>query len=278
MELASLMHLREYLDLSNHSPFNWNKVIPELRNTTDSEFRQIKLCNNSLIWLPPSFFYQFIRPELITFLDVSNNFLTFLPEELGSLTNLKTLKASKNRIEKILTNFKLLKENLHILYLDNNRLPFLPESIESLTLVYFNCENNPFVVQGLDKHIEANQAERTPPSLVILCGLEIRRNYQTIRHLCEKLLPDDLQVFLQTRFVVCSCCSRICVEESRWTCSFARTLILSSIIFSKFSVGFYYCGEKCRNEHVEKEHLHDSVQELATSQSMWRRPHVSYWW
>uniref|UniRef100_A0A1I7WX71 Leucine-rich repeat-containing protein 58 n=1 Tax=Heterorhabditis bacteriophora TaxID=37862 RepID=A0A1I7WX71_HETBA len=149
---------------SNHADLNLNdlgleripsRYLNECPGVYDPlSVRQLNISRNNFIHIPglPTF------ANLIS-LDVSNNGLSFLPDEIGTMIYLKTLIAKNNLLEELPKTMCNLEE-MEALYLSGNR-------IESLPPVVFNMPKLRIL------HLGGNMIDCLPYAIGSLSRLEI---------------------------------------------------------------------------------------------------------
>ncbi|MGK7930025.1 MAG: leucine-rich repeat domain-containing protein [Microcystaceae cyanobacterium] len=179
-EIAQLSQLQQ-LDLSNNQ---LSKLSPEIAQL--SQLQQLDLSNNQLSELPPEIaqlsqlqtldlsnnhfsdsqisYYQAIikihraKTEGVTYLDLSNNQLSELPQEIAQLSQLQQLDLSNNQLSELPPIFAQLSQ-LQQLDLSNNQLSKLPPEIAQLPQL-----------QGL--YLSNNQLSELPPIFAQLSQLQ----------------------------------------------------------------------------------------------------------
>ncbi len=118
-----------------------SKIIDFLR---DSGKTELVLAGLGLTSLPDVFGKQPLVSKVIS-LNLSNNYLTLLPEQIGLLENLTHLNLSNNQLRSIPMSIGLLEYLTH-LNLSNNQFKWLPIQINQLeTLTHLNLSNNQFI-------------------------------------------------------------------------------------------------------------------------------------
>ncbi|EFC45958.1 predicted protein [Naegleria gruberi] len=145
-----ISHSCKYLQTVHLSSNLLDELPTILADNLGNTLKELDICNNNISNLGDNF-HKFVVLERLL---MNRNFLTELPESIGSLVNLVELKASKNEIEKVShlcfnENMKKLKE----VDLDCNFIKELPSSIFLLP-------------ELITLRIEKNQLQSIPDTIV----------------------------------------------------------------------------------------------------------------
>eukprot|EP01080_Neovahlkampfia_damariscottae_P006375 gene6375-10382_t len=122
---------------------NSETMISPRRKGRDEKSTTLYLSSLKLIQLP----VYLIEENIITHLDLSNNFLTNIPNWFfESMKNLTYLDLSRNYLNELPENFKEMKK-LKDLYLSFNNFEYFPTCILQLTSLQYLYFNNNFLIQ-----------------------------------------------------------------------------------------------------------------------------------
>ena len=199
-----------FLDLNSEQQ---NAVVAVVLN----EDRKCDLNNGDLTTLPKGFLL--LCPGCVESLELQNNQLAELPDSLGALANLKTLRLSFNKLTKLPNEGLQMVSNLLTLQLYDNQLTRLPDSICTLTqLKHVSVGVNRLqqipeqfgrLVNLKELYLDFNAIARLPESFGYLASLELLflnnnkltqlpRSFIRLQKLRKlNLQRNDLQVMLE---------------------------------------------------------------------------------
>lgn len=115
--------LEDFIPLLGRRPLTREYLIALFQQT------EIDLSNSGLSELPPVLF-EVELPKMRS-LNLSNNYIQYLPKTIGQLKQLEHLNLNHNRLEQLPSGFKNL-ENLFELKLTNNKFRNFPEALYPL--------------------------------------------------------------------------------------------------------------------------------------------------
>ncbi|XP_017789934.1 PREDICTED: leucine-rich repeat protein 1 [Habropoda laboriosa] len=204
-----------------------------------------------------SFDRQILRLQSLRILNLSNNLISSLPKELGTLHHLQELILSKNRLDKV-TKWAWLdqvaiRSNLKLLDISNNLLVKLPEQIGKLGgLVNFKASQNmlSYLPQSLGRlsnlkylDVSKNTLRCMPGSMrnLHLLSLDVSDNtfktadsYSSWRIEVPSLTECAARSFLKTR------------------CSYDASIIPFTLVKYLDEAKYCVCGNACFHCYIQK--------------------------
>ena len=179
--------------------------------------KKCDLNNGDLMTIPKGFLL--LCPGCVESLELQNNELTEIPDSLGALANLKTLRLSFNKLTKLPNEGMQMITNLQTLQLYDNHLTKLPDSVCALTqLKHVSVGVNRLatlpeqfgrLVNLKELYLDFNAISRLPESFGYLASLELLflnnnkltqlpRSFIRLQKLRKlNLQRNDLQVMLE---------------------------------------------------------------------------------
>lgn len=241
-QILTLQSLR-LLDLSNNEISFLPKELGTLPHLQTLNLSHNKLGKKSVqskwTWLQ-----QIALKNNLYILDISDNFLTELPIQIGQLKVIRELKIRNNMLTQLPQNIGTLNK-LEFLDVAENNLQFLPAMIQYLTLSTIDLSGN-LLFQNYDIIVN-NSISDMLPSLVELSAKQVLKSRITYD---ASLIPYTLVRYLDEG-KYCFCCKNACFYfYSRLYSDFRQheytvKMLCPSNRLIKYE--YYFCSKKCYN-------------------------------
>ncbi|XP_050578961.1 leucine-rich repeat protein 1 [Bombus affinis] len=206
-----------------------------------------------------SFDRQILRLQSLRILNLSNNQISSLPNELGTLQHLQELILSQNRLDKALKwvwlNQVAIRSNLKLLDISNNLLYKLPQQIGKLeSLVNLKASQNmlSFLPQSLGKLHNLKYLDLSKNKLRYLPGSIRNLHLITVDVSSNEFSSVDYALYSKCKINVPSLTECAATSFLKTRCSYDASIIPFTLVKYLDEAKYCLCGNPCFHYYLRK--------------------------